>query len=102
MQAKDIDEAMLKDCMSHLHRLSHARDTSHAQVTELLADAKEQVKKAANEAMSEACMCSGNRDIEPFVPHLVTAMANPKEVPETVHKLGAMVFVQVRFGRSPS
>lgn len=44
--------------------------------------------------MNQACAAVGNRDIEKFVPALITAMANPKEVAETVHKLSATTFVQ--------
>lgn len=44
--------------------------------------------------MNQACAAVGNRDIEKFVPALITAMANPTEVPETVHKLSATTFVQ--------
>ena len=36
----------------------------------------------------------GNRDIEPFIPVLVSCIARPAEVPDCVHKLGATTFVQ--------
>ena len=44
--------------------------------------------------MNQACAAVGNRDIEKFIPALITAMANPAEVSETVHKLSATTFVQ--------
>lgn len=44
--------------------------------------------------MNQACTAVGNRDIEKFIPALITAMANPAEVSETVHKLSATTFVQ--------
>lgn len=52
------------------------------------------VQTAAIKTMNLACAAVGNRDIEKFVPALITAMANPTEVPETVHKLSATTFVQ--------
>lgn len=58
------------------------------------ADAKPQVKTAAMKTMNQACTAVGNRDIEKFIPALITAMANPAEVSETVHKLSATTFVQ--------
>ena len=35
----------------------------------------------------------GNKDIESLVPAVISAMANPAEVPNTIHKLGATTFV---------
>ena len=45
--------------------------------------------------MREVCQVVGNRDIEPFIPVLVSCIARPAEVPDCVHKLGATTFVQV-------
>jgi hypothetical protein len=45
--------------------------------------------------MREVCAVVGNRDIEPFIPVLVSCIARPAEVPDCVHKLGATTFVQV-------
>ena len=44
--------------------------------------------------MKEICGIVGNRDIEPFIPVLVSCIARPAEVPDCVHKLGATTFVQ--------
>eukprot|EP00271_Cylindrocystis_brebissonii_P017671 TRINITY_DN467_c0_g1_i1.p1 TRINITY_DN467_c0_g1~~TRINITY_DN467_c0_g1_i1.p1 ORF type:complete len:1057 (+),score=230.82 TRINITY_DN467_c0_g1_i1:190-3360(+) len=63
-------------------------------VSESMSDSKEQVKKAAFAAMTEACGAIGNRDIEAFIPALVSCIARPVEVPECVHKLSATTFVQ--------
>lgn len=52
------------------------------------------MQTAAIKTMNQACAAVGNRDIEKFVPALIAAMANPTEVPETVHKLSATTFVQ--------
>eukprot|EP00475_Leptophrys_vorax_P006214 TRINITY_DN13820_c0_g1_i1.p2 TRINITY_DN13820_c0_g1~~TRINITY_DN13820_c0_g1_i1.p2 ORF type:complete len:1107 (-),score=191.67 TRINITY_DN13820_c0_g1_i1:331-3234(-) len=63
-------------------------------VSEAMGDSKEQVKKAAYDAMTESCAAIGNRDIEQFIPALVSSIARPVEVPECVHKLSATTFVQ--------
>ncbi len=44
--------------------------------------------------MKEVCAVVGNRDIEPFIPVMVSCIARPTEVPDCVHKLGATTFVQ--------
>ena len=44
--------------------------------------------------MKEVCAVVGNRDIEPFIPSMVSCIARPTEVPDCVHKLGATTFVQ--------
>ena len=36
----------------------------------------------------------GNKDIEPFIPTLVSCIARPDEVSECVYKLSATTFVQ--------
>ena len=54
------------------------------------------VQTAGTKAMREVCAVVGNRDIEPFIPVLVSCIARPAEVPDCVHKLGATTFVQVR------
>ena len=45
--------------------------------------------------MTACCSVVGNRDVEPFVPTLISCMGNPAEVAEGIHKLGAITFVQV-------
>mmetsp|Transcript_7523 Transcript_7523/g.27621 ORF Transcript_7523/g.27621 Transcript_7523/m.27621 type:complete len:1050 (-) Transcript_7523:204-3353(-) len=64
-------------------------------VTDLLFDTKADVCKAAKASMTEICSVIDNRDIEPFVPHLVSAMSNPEEVSECIQQLAATTFVQV-------
>jgi elongation factor 3 len=63
-------------------------------VTECFADAKEQVKVAAKDATTDAFMVNGNRDIEQFVPALVSCIARPAETTDCIHKLAATTFVQ--------
>ena len=45
--------------------------------------------------MTDACSVVGNRDVEPFVPTLISCMARPAETADCIHKLGAITFVQV-------
>lgn len=53
------------------------------------------VQNAAVDCMTACCSVVGNRDVEPFVPTLISCMGNPAEVAEGIHKLGAITFVQV-------
>lgn len=41
-----------------------------------------------------ASMIRVYRDIKPFIPNLIKSIETPKEVPETVHLLSAVQFVQ--------
>eukprot|EP00245_Coleochaete_scutata_P011263 TRINITY_DN414_c0_g1_i3.p1 TRINITY_DN414_c0_g1~~TRINITY_DN414_c0_g1_i3.p1 ORF type:complete len:1054 (-),score=299.78 TRINITY_DN414_c0_g1_i3:701-3862(-) len=63
-------------------------------ISEHMGDSKDQVRIAACNAMLDACGAVGNKDIERFVPELVSCIARPTEVPECVHKLSATTFVQ--------
>lgn len=63
-------------------------------ITECFADAKEQVKAAASTTATECFYKSGNRDIEQFVPALVSCIARPAETADCIHKLAATTFVQ--------
>ena len=63
-------------------------------MTEVMADVRKEVTVAAERALADCCGAIGNRDIEPFIPTLVSCMARPAEVSETVEKLAATTFVQ--------
>ncbi|ODV88854.1 hypothetical protein CANCADRAFT_57940 [Tortispora caseinolytica NRRL Y-17796] len=63
-------------------------------ISEAMWDTKPEAKKAATETMHKICSTVQNKDIEKFIPALIECIANPKEVPETVHTLGATTFVQ--------
>ena len=65
-------------------------------VTNCMVDLKPTVREAATAALTKCCAAIGNRDIEPFVPHLIRCIGAPGEVPDCVHKLSATTFVQVR------
>jgi elongation factor 3 len=44
--------------------------------------------------MERVCGVMGNRDLEPFIPALVSCIVRPAEVPDIVGKLSATTFVQ--------
>ena len=50
---------------------------------------------AANDAMLKVCNTMGNRDLEPFIPALVSCIVRPAETQDIVHKLSATTFVQM-------
>ena len=49
---------------------------------------------SATACMTAVCSVNGNRDLESFLPVIISCIAKPAEVPDCVHKLSATVFVQ--------
>ncbi|PRT56009.1 Elongation factor 3 [Wickerhamiella sorbophila] len=77
-----------------------ARDQVALRMTELIPvlseamwDTKKEVKASATSTATKATDTVDNKDIEKFIPALISCISNPKEVPETVHLLGATTFV---------
>jgi len=64
------------------------------EVTACMWDTKKQVKVAATEAMKSACEVIGNKDIEHMTGKIITAITKPKEVPEIMHQMAGVTFVQ--------
>jgi len=64
------------------------------QISDCLWDTRKEVKTAAKETLGKVCLVSDNADIEPFIPALVSCLANPVEVPECTHKLASTTFVK--------
>lgn len=64
------------------------------EVTACMWDTKKQIKVAATTAMKSALDVIGNRDIEHMTTQILTAITTPKEVPEIMHKLAGVTFVQ--------
>ncbi|SCU97886.1 LAFA_0G13982g1_1 [Lachancea sp. 'fantastica'] len=62
-------------------------------LSEAMWDTKREVKDAATATISKATETVQNKDIDRFIPKLIECIANPNEVPETVHLLGATTFV---------
>lgn len=64
------------------------------EVTACMWDTKKQVKVAATDAMKKALEVIGNRDIEHMTGKILDAITKPKEVPEIMHKMAGVTFVQ--------
>ncbi|CAI4741541.1 AEL_collapsed_G0048100.mRNA.1.CDS.1 [Saccharomyces cerevisiae] len=62
-------------------------------LSESMWDTKKEVKEVATTTITKATETVDNKDIERFIPKLIECIANPNEVPETVHLLGATTFV---------
>lgn len=62
------------------------------EIVPVMWDTRKEVKTAAFSIMEKICI--GNKDITPFIPALIIAMGEPKEVPECVHKLASTTFVR--------
>lgn len=64
------------------------------EVTACMWDTKKQVKTASTNAMKASLEVIGNRDIEHMTEKILTAITKPKEVPEIMHKMAGVTFVQ--------
>jgi elongation factor 3 len=64
------------------------------EITACMWDTKKQIKAAATEAMREALKVIGNKDIEHMTEKILTAITKPKEVPEIMHEMAGVTFVQ--------
>jgi elongation factor 3 len=64
------------------------------QVTDHMTETKKEVSEAARMAMTAACDVIGNRDIEHMTSHIVRSFTHPADVPEIMHKLAGVTFVQ--------
>jgi elongation factor 3 len=64
------------------------------EVTPCMTDVKKEVAQAAIAAMSASCDVIGNRDIEHMTGNILRSITHPKEVPEIMHALAGVTFVQ--------
>ena len=64
------------------------------EVTACMWDTKKQVKVASTQTMTAALDVIGNRDIEHMTGKILTAITKPKEVPEIMHQMAGVTFVQ--------
>jgi elongation factor 3 len=93
-----IRELALK-CISRFHKnapkqLGDALPLIVPEVTACMWDTKKQVKVAATEAMKSVLEVVGNKDIEHMTGKILTAITKPKEVPEIMHQMAGVTFVQ--------
>jgi elongation factor 3 len=64
------------------------------EVTACMWDTKKQIKTASTDTMREALKVIGNKDIEHMTEKILTAITKPKEVPEIMHVMAGVTFVQ--------
>jgi len=64
------------------------------EVTACMWDTKKQVKTAATNAMKAALGVVGNKDIDHMTDRILVAITKPKEVPEIMHQMAGVTFVQ--------
>lgn len=76
------------------HQLGYTLPEVVPAVTPCIGDTKKQVKAAAVKAMTAACDVIGNRDMEHMTTDIVRAIMNPGDVPEIMHSLAGVAFVQ--------
>jgi len=63
-------------------------------LSDLMNDVKKEVKAGACQAMESVCACTGNKDLEPFIPYVIEAIKDIKKAEMCVEKLASCVFVQ--------
>merc|ERR1719486_1434991 len=61
---------------------------------ELTCDIKKEVSEAAVECMTAICDCTGNKDLQPFLPSVVTAAKSITDTQACVKALAGCIFVQ--------
>merc|ERR1719343_940856 len=74
--------------------IGHALVTLAMPVAELTCDIKKEVKEAATNCMTAICNCTGNKDLEPFLPFVVKAAQSLDSTHACVEKLAGCIFVQ--------
>lgn len=86
---------MIKDFASkNATAMGYALVTLVSPVADLTCDIKKEVKVAAVECMSAICNCTGNKDLEPFLPSVVEAAQSISNTHSCVEKLAGCIFVQ--------
>jgi len=63
-------------------------------ISNYMTDTKKEVAAAAGAAMAASCDVIGNRDIEHMTKHILRSISNPEDVPEIMHILAGVTFVQ--------
>jgi elongation factor 3 len=63
-------------------------------IAELTCDIKKEVSAAAVECMTAICDCTGNKDLQPFLPSVVTAAKSITDTHACVKALAGCIFVQ--------
>ena len=63
-------------------------------VADLTCDIKKEVEAAAVECMTAICNCTGNKDLEPFLPAVIQAAQSISNTHSCAEKLAGCIFVQ--------
>merc|ERR1719420_2134854 len=63
-------------------------------IAELTCDIKKEVSEAAVECMTAICDCTGNKDLQPFLPSVVTAAKSITDTHACVKALAGCIFVK--------
>lgn len=79
-------------------QIAHAMPDIVPVLTDLMWDTKPAVAEAALECLRSCCEIVKNKDLEPFIPELIKALKDPKEVGECIHQLASTTFVQTVSG----
>jgi elongation factor 3 len=74
--------------------VGHVLVTLAMPVAELTCDIKKEVKEAATNCMTAICNCTGNKDLEPFLPFVVKAASSIDNTHACVERLAGCIFVQ--------
>jgi len=74
--------------------IGHVLVTLVSPVADLTCDIKKEVKAAAVACMTAICDCTGNKDLEPFLPSVIEAAQSISNTHKCVERLAGCVFVQ--------
>lgn len=78
----------------HPKAIGYALVTLVSPVADLTCDIKKEVKTAAIECMTAISKCTGNKDLEPFLPSVIEAASSITNTHKCVEKLAGCIFVQ--------
>jgi len=79
-------------------QIAHAMPDIVPILTDLMWDTKQQVADSALACLTACCDIVQNKDLTPFIPALIKALKDPKEVAECIHQLASTTFVQTVSG----
>jgi len=98
-KCKHEQTLFLLDVISYLIDKNHILISYHlikliSVVNILIHDLKKQVKDKAVIVMEKLLKCNGNKDLDPFLPVVLDALQDIRNIPLAVEKLAGCVFVQ--------
>ena len=98
-KCKHEQTLFLLDVISYLIDKNHILISYHLinlinVVNVLMHDLKKQVKDKAVVVMEKLLKCNGNKDLDPFIPVVLDALQDIRNIPLAVEKLAGCIFVQ--------